>query len=1159
MFCYNRVFVYPKKVIVALKNELAVIWSFLFFTIIIKSGLNFLKYTLLLFMKNVCFLIILTFCCHVGSYGQDFKWVRQVKGLVDQAESASFVEVDSDGNTYTLGKSNSITFDLDPTPNGVQIIDNHNAIVSNPQDIYLIKLNNEGDYMWGKTLSVLKEDDLVYGLKFDSEGNIYVLAFITELYNTTLIHGYGSVNIIKIDPNGNEIYRRKLQNTTNINSGILHSTSSFDIDSANNIYVTGTFNYNVTLDNHPQNNLTANGNSIYLLKLDQSGEILWTKNVNEKLSGGISLKIDSNDAINLLFTCFDNPNNGHSLNIIKLNNTNGTEIWKKTIKNAGLTNFALNNANDLIIIGGASNGTVVDLNPDPGSSFFIQDKSFVLFLDSNGNYYDSKLFDLNITFTTVEVDTLNNYHFGGKFQNGTTDFDPSANDYLMSSTLSGYYYDGFYLKLDKNNAFVKAFMIGFPSPTISSYCYNSLINSIKIQNENLFMVGEFAGAGCDLDPSLTSSYLLNSFNSNVINYDGFILKLATCTTLPPEGNANQSFCSVTSSTLNSLTPNSTLIKWYDSAISTTPLDKTTPLTNGQIYYATKQEGECPESSGRLAVTVTINPTPAAPIANDQVFCKNNNATIANLIAVGQNLKWYSTSTDATILPSNTLLENNIDYYVSQTGTECESSRSVVHVTVYPEIVPIATTPQLFCSQQNATLNDIAISGQNIKWYDSQLGDNLLSYTTVLVNGKTYYATQTSNSCESTRVPVVISIQNTAAPTAAANQTFCAIQNSTLAEISINGSNIIWYNSISDTNPLSNTTILTNGTTYYATQTVNNCSSVNRVAITVDLINSLNANDYSEIMCDDLNDGSELITISNYNSSLISNTTNCTFDYYSSLSGATTKDSTTLIPSTTNYKLGIGSKTIYVRITSNNGCYQIVQLNLTVVTKPIIAIPDRVAICENNSVTIDAGVGFDSYLWSTGSTLQRINITQPDSYSVSVTKNHGSIACSATKNFTTVLSNIATISSIITEDWTDSDNVITVNTTGIGAYEYSIDGVNYQESNVFNELNSGVVTVYIRDKNGCGITQEEVSLLIYPKYFTPNGDGYNDAWSIRLATAEPQMRVTIFDRYGKLLKTLRYGASWDGKHNGNELPSTDYWFIVIRENGQEYKGHFTLKR
>ena len=98
------------------------------------------------------------------------------------------------------------------------------------------------------------------------------------------------------------------------------------------------------------------------------------------------------------------------------------------------------------------------------------------------------------------------------------------------------------------------------------------------------------------------------------------------------------------------------------------------------------------------------------------------------------------------------------------------------------------------------------------------------------------------------------------------------------------------------------------------------------------------------------------------------------------------------------------------------------------------------------------------------------------------------------------------------------------------------------------------------KNGCGEIIEEVYLLMYPKFFTPNGDGYNDYWKIKFSENEPNLSIKIFDRYGKFIKQLRANSEgWDGTYLGKQCFSTDYWFIVTRENGQEHKAHFTLKR
>ena len=127
------------------------------------------------------------------------------------------------------------------------------------------------------------------------------------------------------------------------------------------------------------------------------------------------------------------------------------------------------------------------------------------------------------------------------------------------------------------------------------------------------------------------------------------------------------------------------------------------------------------------------------------------------------------------------------------------------------------------------------------------------------------------------------------------------------------------------------------------------------------------------------------------------------------------------------------------------------------------------------------------------------------------------------------------------------------------YEFSLDGINYQSNNVFYNLAGGDYTVYVRETSGCGILQETVSILDCPKFFTPNGDGNHDTWSLKGKT-DKNYSIYIYDRYGKLLKNLTSPkSSWDGTFNGRNLPSDDYWFKVVFSDGIIKKGHFTLKR
>jgi gliding motility-associated-like protein len=563
----------------------------------------------------------------------------------------------------------------------------------------------------------------------------------------------------------------------------------------------------------------------------------------------------------------------------------------------------------------------------------------------------------------------------------------------------------------------------------------------------------------------------------------------------------------------------------------------------------------------LSITVLINtPTdyPQNPLFTIvQPDCNNPKGSItitdfAAQYSFDNGTTWTTNATQSNLVPATYLIKvkNNIG---------CISNSSSVIIIPFTNftIKPTLTSPQTFCVQQNATITDLAITGQNIKWYDALTNGTVLPITTQLQNGKMYYASQTINGCESIRTPVLVAVQDTAAPIGLANQTFCTSQNPTLSAIIVAGTQVKWYDAMNTS--LTTTTPLQDGSTYYVTQTLNGCESTNKLAVTIALISTLPANNYEELLCDDLNDGSEKVNLMNYNSRLIANTTGYTFSYYSNYAAALNQLTNNQILGFSDFKLTLGVKTIYVRVNSASDCFAIAELKLTLLAKPTIAIPDVVSICESSSITINAGFGFDHYLWSTGETTASITVTSPNNYWVTVIKNYDTVSCSTTKNFKVKKSNIASITSIDIKDWTDNENAIMVYASGDSEFEYSIDGINYQDNNQFTNLIGGKYTVHVRDKNGCGTVTEEVNLLMYPKFFTPNGDGYNDAWSIRFSENEPQLSVKIYDRYGKLITVLNQNQAWNGTYNGQPLPATDYWFVVTREDGKEYKGHFGLKR
>lgn len=270
----------------------------------------------------------------------------------------------------------------------------------------------------------------------------------------------------------------------------------------------------------------------------------------------------------------------------------------------------------------------------------------------------------------------------------------------------------------------------------------------------------------------------------------------------------------------------------------------------------------------------------------------------------------------------------------------------------------------------------------------------------------------------------------------------------------------------------------------------------------------------------------------------------------------------------------GSEFLYVRIDGGaQGCSALVTTMVMIVNElPVVVMEPEYILCLNNlpaPLRINAPFGFDRYEWrlagdntiiTTNSTL---NATVPGTYNLTVFETNYGVQCENDTDFEVVPSNLATVVNVDVQDIMEN-NIVTVTVEGEGDYEYILDNPRgtYQDSPTFEDVRPGFRTIYIRDKNGCGITPEEVAVIGYPKYFTPNGDGFHDTWQLAgIDNSIPSdTKIYIYDRYGRFIKQIRTDSpGWDGLVNGKAYPSTDYWFNVELDDGRAFKGHFSLKR
>lgn len=266
-----------------------------------------------------------------------------------------------------------------------------------------------------------------------------------------------------------------------------------------------------------------------------------------------------------------------------------------------------------------------------------------------------------------------------------------------------------------------------------------------------------------------------------------------------------------------------------------------------------------------------------------------------------------------------------------------------------------------------------------------------------------------------------------------------------------------------------------------------------------------------------------------------------------------------------------SETIFVKIESNSSCYAISELTLNILLTPSILPNQSIFYCLNTfpqTITLDAGIlDIDtnnySYEWFLNNNpisenTPSISINEIGTYTIIVTHPNG---CEATRNITAIPSNIASIDDVMINNGSNN-NTVTIITSGEGEYQFALDTPIFNNSNVFTNVSPGFHTVYVYDINGCGISQKEIAVLGFPRFFTPNNDGFNDTWKPLGVNSEfnSEMSIRIFNRYGKLIKTINpTEPGWDGTFAGNILASDDYWYTAVMPDGTSYKGHFTLKR
>lgn len=658
---------------------------------------------------------------------------------------------------------------------------------------------------------------------------------------------------------------------------------------------------------------------------------------------------------------------------------------------------------------------------------------------------------------------------------------------------------------------------------------------------------------------------------------------------------------------------------------------TTPVvTATTTFYIDATDNACTTPT-RTPVTLIVQKTPIPIANTIQTFCDIENATVADLVITGSNILWYVSDSGGTALNLTESLNSTTYYASQTINGCESLTRLAVDVLIHETVnVPNLSTLQecdttldgdntngftLFDLTLNETLmlNGSLATDFTISYFLDAAYTNQIANPSVFVNttqnGQFIYVRISNVLDNSCNTETSFSIQVNALPVIQSNIIFknCDVDgvpdgftdynlteiNDVITSGNSVGLTITYYLNLMDAdiginpiNPVPYNNSIAN-VVYARVENSNGCYSISTINLQVSTT-SFPVGFIQELeFCDDDDtiDGLHVFDLTQASQSFLNEFPtgqNLSVHYYRNLNDAEVEENE-IISQIDYINETPFSQILYVRVESddNGECFGIgPHLILTVHPRPEFEVDQSSIFClDGQPIILETfnPKGIYNYQWTDEngviiSDQPYATITSGGTYTVIATSNQG---CeSFPKQFNVVESAIADISDAdITVVDFSNNNTITINNSnnnlGIGDYEFALDDISgpYQDEPIFDMVAAGSHILYIKDKNGCGIAEIEVFVLGFPKFFTPNNDGYHDTWNIKgwsnNAFAQSSS-ILIYDRFGKLIKQFSPSSEgWSGTFNGSKLRSSDYWFVakLVNLDGtfKVLRGHFSLIR
>lgn len=516
-----------------------------------------------------------------------------------------------------------------------------------------------------------------------------------------------------------------------------------------------------------------------------------------------------------------------------------------------------------------------------------------------------------------------------------------------------------------------------------------------------------------------------------------------------------------------------------------------------------------------------------------------------------------TVVNQSFAPSGAAVGMTQGYFGFSASTGAASARhSVKNVKVYTDKVSLLqnSATQTYCPNPTTGL-----ATANLNLFNSQFVANPANYTITYSVGGTPITNPTNYQFSAnTTVSVSVKdnsgllcdnpdgqIQLSLSPFTATNTTIseCNNNNSATATFNLTSANVSsvpgiikkYFRTMADLNAgineITNPTAFISGSTtvYVKVTTPQGCTGTAQIVLTFRPLPAVN--DATLQACSI--ETTPTFGLFNLTSANVTSETGITKKFYTTLANALAETNEIQNPI-----LYISTSTdVYVRVTSTNNCFIIKKITLKVITPVKSTVLKDKIICIDERTTLDAGPGFDEYEWSTGVTTQSIQGVPVGTYWVKLKTGN----CYITQTV-----NVKSASNPVISSLDITNNTITVNVEGGTApYQYSLDGIKWQNSNILTGLPRGENKIFVKDFYNCEPVHVQITVPNLLNVITPNGDNINDFIDYTALAYKKNLVFTIYDRYGnkKFEADKIRNYKWDGTTGGKKVMTGTYWYTI----------------